>query len=91
MGWLKSLIQKAKSTKYADMITGQVPIFSQFGRDIYVSDVVQQAIDCIANEMSKLDPCFIRGRGNDYAGKRYLPNSKLAKLSKCTDDKVGVY
>ena len=49
MGWLKSLIQKAKSTKYADVMTGQVPIFSQFGRDIYVSDVVQQAIDCIAN------------------------------------------
>lgn len=66
MGWLGKIISKVKNTKYADVMTGQVPIFSQFGRDIYVSDVVQQAIDCIANEMSKLDPCFIRGRGNDY-------------------------
>lgn len=66
MGWFKSLIQKVKNTRYADVMTGQVPIFSQFGRDIYVSDVVQQAIECIANEMSKLEPCFIRGHGNDY-------------------------
>ena len=54
MGWLGKIISKVKNTKYADVMTGQVPIFSQFGRDIYVSDVVQQAIECIANEMSKL-------------------------------------
>ena len=66
MGWLGKIISKVKNTKYADVMTGQVPIFSQFGRDIYVSDVVQQAIECIANEMSKLEPCFIRGVGNDY-------------------------
>ena len=51
MGWLGKIISKVKNTKYADVMTGQVPIFSQFGRDIYVSDVVQQAIECIANEI----------------------------------------
>lgn len=32
------------------------PIYSQFGSDIYASDVVQQAINCIVQEMKKLSP-----------------------------------
>lgn len=46
--------------KYARMLNGYVPIFSQFGDDIYASDVVQQAINCIVKEMKKLTPMHER-------------------------------
>lgn len=68
MGWMKGILNKLapKRRRYADMQSGYAPIFSQFGKDIYASDVVRQAIDCIVKEVSKLEPCFIRQRGNDY-------------------------
>ena len=62
-------INKFKSAitnkKYAKMLNGYLPIFSQFGTDIYASDVVQQAINCIVMEMKKLVPQHIRENGND--------------------------
>jgi HK97 family phage portal protein len=42
-----------------------IPIYSQFGTDIYASDVVQQALKCIVDEMKKLNPTHIRYIGND--------------------------
>lgn len=48
------------------MLNGYIPIYSQFGEDIYVSDVVQQAVSCIVTEMQKLNPMHIRRNGNDY-------------------------
>jgi HK97 family phage portal protein len=45
---------------YAKMMSGGIPIFSQFGNDIYASDVVQQAISCIVYEMKKLKPMHVR-------------------------------
>ena len=57
-------IQKYKkqkqNKKYAAMLNGYTPLFSQFGNDIYASDVVQQAISCIVFEMKKLTPVHIR-------------------------------
>ena len=47
------------------MLSGRTPIFSQFGGDVYSYDVVQQAIECIASEMSKLTPQHIRKDGAD--------------------------
>ena len=62
-------INKFKSKKenktYAKMLNGLIPIFSQFGTDIYASDVVQQAINCIVMEMKKLIPQHIRENGTD--------------------------
>lgn len=37
-----------------------VPVFSQFGDSIYASDVVQNCIDAIATECSKMQPRHIR-------------------------------
>jgi HK97 family phage portal protein len=51
-------------TSYASFLNNTTPIFSQFGRNIYASDVVQMCIDCIASECSKLQPKHIR-RGDD--------------------------
>lgn len=66
LGWLDKLRHKINvKTKYADMLNGFTPIFSQFGNDIYASDVVQQAISCIVSEMKKLNPQHVRSNGTD--------------------------
>lgn len=66
MGWLDKLKRKSpKKQKWAQMLNGYTPIFSQFGTNIYASDVVQQAVKCIVDEMKKLNPTHIRYNGND--------------------------
>ena len=67
MGWLTNLFKKETptQTKYAEVLNGYSPIFSQFGQNIYASDVVQQAINCIVSEMKKLRPEHIRENGQD--------------------------
>ena len=66
MGWLDKLRRKPpKSQDFAQQLNGYVPIFSQFGTNIYASDVVQQAVKCIVDEMKKLNPTHIRYKGND--------------------------
>lgn len=69
MGWLSNLFNKQSKnptqTTYAEVMSGYAPIFSQFGTDIYASDVVQQAIGCIVSEMKKLIPEHVRGREGD--------------------------
>lgn len=66
MGWLDKLKYKLnKNTSYADTLNGYTPVFSQFGQNIYASDVVQQCINCIVSEMKKLNPQHIREIGND--------------------------
>ncbi|MEE5993676.1 MAG: phage portal protein [Oscillospiraceae bacterium] len=49
-----------KSMVYAKMLDGRTPVFSQFGTDIYASDVVQQAVSCIVHEILKLRPAHVR-------------------------------
>ena len=69
MGWLSNLFKKhtenPTQTTYAEVMSGYAPVFSQFGQDIYASDVVQQAIGCIVSEMKKLIPEHVRGREGD--------------------------
>lgn len=66
MSWLDKLRRKPKvNTQFADMLNGFTPIFSQFGQDIYASDVVQQALQCIVSEMKKLNPQHVRVKGAD--------------------------
>jgi HK97 family phage portal protein len=68
MGWLDKLFRRPpKERKFAPTLDGFLPIFSQFGTNIYASDVVQQALKCIVDEMKKLNPTHIRYRGNDPA------------------------
>ena len=61
------------------MLDGLIPVFSQFGHDIYASDVVQMAIDCIATEISKLQPRHIR---TDANGMQTVPKSSINRLFK---------
>lgn len=65
MGLFDFLSNKKKERmSYAKMLSGAIPVFSQFGTDIYASDVVQQAIYCIVTEMKKLRPYHVRT--NDF-------------------------
>lgn len=45
---------------YVGMMNGSTPIFSQFGDDIYASDIVQGCIRCIATAIGKCKPRHIR-------------------------------
>ena len=53
------------NTTLAPMLNGYAPIFSQFGTNIYASDVVQQAVKCIVDEIKKLNPTHVRFIGSD--------------------------
>lgn len=77
IGWLDGLIQKiTKKTTSAQMLNGYTPIFSQFGNNIYASDVVQQAISCIVTEIKKLNPQHVVENGSDSTPN----NSYLQKI-----------
>lgn len=57
--------RQPKNARLAPMLNGYAPVFAQFGADIYASDVVQQALKCIVDEISKLNPKHIRMNGDD--------------------------
>lgn len=68
MGFFDFLKKKPPANaSYLDVLNGFTPIFSQFGQDIYASDVVQQAIMCIVSEIKKLRPMHVRGNDSDVA------------------------
>lgn len=47
------------------LLNGNIPVYSQYGDNIYINDVVQQAVLCIVLEMKKLTPQHIRQKGNN--------------------------
>ncbi|MBQ3326168.1 MAG: phage portal protein [Clostridia bacterium] len=66
MGWFDRLFRRApRVQRIAPSLDGFSPIFTQFGTNIYASDVVQQALKCIVDEMKKLNPTHIRRKGSD--------------------------
>ena len=78
---LIDFINKFKKTKsnvsYAKVLNGYTPIFSQFGQDIYASDVVQQGIACLVTELTKANPFHIKQVGSDLVP---VDNSEIQKL-----------
>lgn len=64
--WFDRLFRRApKTRKYAPSTDGIMPLYSQFGTNIYASDVVQQCLKCIVDEMKKLIPTHVRYNGSD--------------------------
>ncbi|WP_067725358.1 phage portal protein [Oceanobacillus damuensis] len=79
---LKNLLRQHSSNKQmqqAKMLDGYSPIFSQFGQNVYASDVVQMCIDIIATEISKLKPKHIR---TDPDGMQATVNGSFNRLFK---------
>lgn len=68
-----------RETQQARMLNGYVPIFSQFGQDVFASDVVQMCVDVIATECSKLQPKHIRIDSN---GMQQLVRGSINRLFK---------
>lgn len=61
--YFKNKSKQTDSNVNLQMLNGTTPVFSNFGDNIYVSDVVQQAISCIVFEMKKLSIKHIRENG----------------------------
>lgn len=63
MEWFDKLFKRQpKNSRFAPTLDGYVPIYGQYGTNIYASDVVQQALKCIVDEMKKLNPTHVRAR-----------------------------
>jgi len=77
---LSKVSKGAKNLLYAKMLNGAAPVFSQFGDDIYASDIVQNCIRCIATEMSKLQPKHIRT--DNETNMQSVVNSSINRLLK---------
>lgn len=78
MKWFDNLFRKApKNNRQAMTLDGFTPWYSQFGTDIYASDVVQQALKCIVDEIKKLNPTHVRVNGADPAP---VPKSSVQKV-----------
>lgn len=75
--FLKKKKDNDKQLTFAKVLNGYAPIFSQFGSDIYASDVVQQALNCIIREMKKLDPQHIK---QDERGYTVSVNDQIQKV-----------
>lgn len=79
MSWFDKFFKKRpKKIGLADSITGYTPTFSQFGTNIYASDVVQQALNCIVMEMKKLRPTHVRESDVDSTSVRSSVQSVLS-------------
>lgn len=48
------------------MLNGYTPVFSNFGNDVFASDVALSCASCIATEISKLQPVHTRGNSLDF-------------------------
>jgi HK97 family phage portal protein len=55
-----SIFPSRKVGRYLRILDGRTPVFSQFGTNIYFSDIVQNCIDRTATECSKLQLQHIR-------------------------------
>lgn len=83
---LRRLGARRREARYIRMLSGAIPVFSQFGQNIYASDIVQECIDIIATEIGKLAPRHIRTtvdglqeqpRGNLNRLFRFAPNPMM--------------
>ena len=74
------LQQNKTNTQYYKMLSGEAPVFSYFGENIYASDIVKICVDRVATHCSKLQPKHIRI--NDK-GRYKTVNSEIERLLRC--------
>lgn len=64
--WFDRLFRRPpKDATLAPTMNGFAPIYTQFGTNIYGSDVVQQALRCVVTEIKKLNPTHVRYKDSD--------------------------
>ena len=57
--------RQPKNAKLAPTLSGWLPVYPQIGASLADSDVVQQALKCIVDEVKKLNPKHVRILDND--------------------------
>lgn len=76
--WLKGRKKTNPNTlMYAPTQSGYVPFYSEFGDNVYMSDIVVQSIRCKANEFKKLKPRHIRTKDGQEA---VINDGSVAKI-----------
>ncbi len=80
MGLFDYFKKRIKNYNMTKMLNGDRAVFTQFGNDVYASDVVLNCVRCIATEISKLQPKHIRTDSNSGIQKEV--NSDLNRLLK---------
>ena len=60
-------IFKGRTINAISISNGTMPIYSQYGQNIFASDVVMQAVNCIISELVKLKPTHIKKIDTDIS------------------------
>lgn len=60
-------IFKGRTINAISLSNGIMPIYSQYGHNIFASDVVMQAVNCIISELIKLKPTHIKKIDTDIS------------------------
>lgn len=55
VSYLKGILPSSKKNMYYNWLTNAQPIFTSFGKNIYLSDFVNNAIDRVASEIAKIE------------------------------------
>lgn len=55
LNYLKGFLPGSKKSMYGAWLTNAQPIFTSFGKNIYLSDFVNNAIDRVASEIAKIE------------------------------------
>ena len=55
LNYLKGILPSSKKNMYGVWLTNSQPIFTSFGKNIYLSDFVNNAIDRVASEIAKIE------------------------------------
>lgn len=55
LNYLKGILPSSKKSMYGAWLTNAQPIFTSFGKNIYLSDFVNNAIDRVASEIAKIE------------------------------------
>lgn len=69
--------RKREGVRYAPTMSGWTPVLTDFGEDIYASDIIVQAIRCKAAEFKKLKPRHVRASGGSVVS---VTEGSVAKI-----------
>lgn len=76
LSYLKKVFGQDGRSQYSAWLSNSQPIFSSFGNNIYLSDFVNNAIDRVASEISKIDVKSIVQTGDSLA----IQNDDITRL-----------
>lgn len=77
--WRFTPAPRTNGRYYAPTMGGGVPFYSDFGSNIYASDIIVQSIRCKANEFKKLEPRHIRTTNGQQM---VITDSSIARVLK---------